>query len=324
MTEQRRLAESAITQAIDWQLRLQAGMSSAETLAEFAAWRQASEEHGEAWRRLCELDAPFASLDDASSRILLNSYRPRRARTGAALALLLTLGCGLFAVNREIPLDALGADYATATGELRSLRLDDGTELLLGPRTLVDIESDDSSRTLTLRRGSLAIRTGHGDGRRLMVRSADGRMRPLGTYFSVVRDDAGTTLDVLRSAVAAQGASAQELVVREGQRLRLRDGQLQPLGASPPAADAWTRGMLLVNERPLGEVIAILSDYKRGFISLAPGLEDLAISGSFSLRDGDRTLAALANVLPIRIERYGDLWTRIVPQENVAAEKNEK
>ncbi|MNP00930.1 fec operon regulator FecR [compost metagenome] len=74
--------------------------------------------------------------------------------------------------------------------------------------------------------------------------------------------------------------------------------------------------MLLVRERPLSEVIAALADYKRGFISVDPSLAGLTVSGSFSLRDGDRTLVALANALPIRIERYGAFWTRIVPREN--------
>ncbi|MNZ40170.1 fec operon regulator FecR [compost metagenome] len=316
MTEQRKLAESAIAEAIDWQLRLQMATPSPELLAEFHAWRQANEEHAEAWRRLCEIDAPFAGLDRAGSQVLLHSYRPRKARPGMALALLLALGCGLFAVNRQIPLEALGADYATATGELRSVRLEDGTELVLGPRTLLDVDFDSQQRTLTLRHGSLAVRTAHGDSRRFVVRSEDGQMRPLGTYFSVLRDDSGTTLDVLRSAVAARGTAPAEVTIKEGQRLQLHDGQLLPVSASPSAADAWTRGMLLVRERPLGEVVAALADYKRGFISVDPSLAGLTVSGSFSLRDGDRTLAALANALPIRIERYGALWTRIVPREN--------
>ncbi|MNJ68666.1 fec operon regulator FecR [compost metagenome] len=84
--------------------------------------------------------------------------------------------------------------------------------------------------------------------------------------------------------------------------------------AAPYAADAWSRGMLVVDELPLGELIARLGEHRRGYLGLDPRLAQLRISGSFPLHDTDLALAALPPSLPVRIQRYTDWWVKVVPR----------
>jgi len=85
--------------------------------------------------------------------------------------------------------------------------------------------------------------------------------------------------------------------------------------AAPVAADAWSRGMLVVEDMPLSELLAILGEYRRGYLGLDPSLESLRISGSFPLHDTDRALAALPPSLPVQIERHTDWWVKVVPAQ---------
>jgi transmembrane sensor len=88
------------------------------------------------------------------------------------------------------------------------------------------------------------------------------------------------------------------------------------LGASQPApvaADAWNRGMLVVEEMPLGRLLERLGEYRHGYLGLDPRLENLRITGSFPLNDSDLALAALPPSLPVSIERHTDWWVKVVP-----------
>jgi transmembrane sensor len=71
----------------------------------------------------------------------------------------------------------------------------------------------------------------------------------------------------------------------------------------------------VVEDLPLGDLLATLGEYRRGYLGLDPSLESLRISGSFPLNDTDRALAALPPSLPVRIERHTDWWVKVVPAQ---------
>ena len=73
--------------------------------------------------------------------------------------------------------------------------------------------------------------------------------------------------------------------------------------------------MLVVEDLPLGELLAKLREYRPGYLGLDPSLESLRISGSFPLHDTDRALAALPPSLPVQIERHTDWWVKVAPAQ---------
>ncbi|MCY1449086.1 Protein FecR [compost metagenome] len=160
------------------------------------------------------------------------------------------------------------------------------------------------------------METGHGDPRPFVVATEDGDLRPLGTRFLVRRETNGTRLTVLRSAVAAHPTRAEgERIIREGQQVLMHDYALEPSLVAPVAADAWSRGMLVVDEVRLGDLVERIGEYRAGYLGVDASIADLRISGSFPLRDSERALAALPPSLPVRIERYSDWFVRVVPKQ---------
>jgi transmembrane sensor len=300
--------------AIAWQLSLDSG-SPVEREA-FSQWHAAHEEHARAWRQLGMLDQRFSVANGPARTALLQSresIRRRVRKLGSGVAsVIAVIGLALFAGERYLPLDYWLADQRTATGEQRTLRLADGTLLNLNTHSAVDIRFDEKQRRIILQEGEILVETGHGDARPFIVETREGSMRALGTLFLVKREEEGTRLSVLKSAVAAHPqASPEEQILQEGQQVLMRSNSLGPIVAVNAGADAWTRGMLVVDNARLEDLVFELGRYRRGHLGVAPEIADLRITGSFPLHDTDKALSALLPTLPVQIEQHTPWWVTV-------------
>jgi transmembrane sensor len=300
--------------AIAWQLSLDSG--SPVEREEFAKWHAAHEEHARAWRQLGMLDQRFSVASGPARAALLQSregIRRRVRKLGSGLASIVAVfGLALFAGERYLPIDYWLADQRTATGEQRTIRLDDGTLINLNTHSAVDVRFDDKQRRVILQEGEILIETGHGDARPFIVETREGRMRALGTRFLVKREEQGTRLSVLQSAVAAHPQSSpEEQVLREGQQMLIRSDGLGPIVALNLGADAWTRGMLVVDNARLEDLVHEIGRYRPGLLGVAPEVADLRITGSFPLQNTDLALSALLPTLPVQIEHRTQWWVTV-------------
>jgi len=207
------------------------------------------------------------------------------------------------------------ADQHTAIGERREFLLSDGSEVQLNSNSALDIKFDGRQREVELLRGELWVQVAKDAQRPFVVRTDQGTITALGTRFVVRRGPQGTTVSVLESAIAAKADSVDVVKVATGQQALLKDGRVQAprsIGSGDPAA--WTRGVLKVDDRPLGEVLQTLADYRHGLLRFdSRALEGIRVSGLFRLDDTDAALAALGDNLPIRIERFTDLLIVVKP-----------
>ena len=304
--------------AIAWQLSLDPG--NPVEREEFAKWHAAHEEHARAWRQLGLLDQRFSVTSGPARAALLQSHegiRRRVRKLGSGLAsIVAVLGLALYGGERYLPLDYWLADQRTATGEQRILRLSDGTVINLNTHSAVDVRFDETRRRVILQDGEILVETGHGDARPFIVETREGSMRALGTRFLVKHEEDGTRLSVLKSAVAANPqASREEQILREGQQVLMRNNGLGPIVALNPGADAWTRGMLVVENARLEDLVHELSRYRPGYLGVAPEIADLRITGSFPLKDTDLALRALLPTLPVQIERHTQWWVTLAKAE---------
>ena len=303
--------------AIAWQLSLDS--SSPQDREAFAQWHAADEEHARAWQQLGMLDQRFNVASGPARAVLLQSrvsIRRRLRKVGSGLAsIVAVIGLALFAGDRYLPLDYWLADQRTATGEQRTLRLADGTLINLNTHSALDVRFDDKQRRIVLQEGEILVETGHNDPRPFIVETREGSMRALGTRFLVRLEDQGTRLSVLKSAVAAHPqATDEEQILREGQQVLMRREGLGPTLALKPGADAWTRGMLVVDNARLEDLVQELGRYRRGYLGVEPQVADLRITGSFPLHDTDLALAALLPTLPVQVEHHTRWWVMVGPR----------
>ena len=310
------VSSKVLDAAIAWQLCLDCGKGSAVEQAEFAKWYSASEEHARAWLQLGMLDQRFSNTSIPARNALLNArngVQEQGRKIGSGLAsIALVCGLALFAGKNYLPIDYWMADQRTATGEQRQMRLAEGTLLNLNTHSAIDVQFDDTTRRIILQEGEIMVETGHGDPRPFIVQTRDGSLRALGTRFMVKREDQGTRLSVLQSRVEAHPEnSAEHILYSEGQQVLMHRDRLGQMLALSPGADAWTQGMLVLDNVRLADMVSELNRYHRGHLGVDPEVADLRITGSFPLNNIELSLNALLPTLPVHIEQRTPWWVTV-------------
>lgn len=313
-------SEAMISQAAQWLTMLEDENISEADRNAFNAWRVADPRHHLAVQRMEALLGTFNNLPPLPSRKAMNrAFASSGAKFSLpvvrAIALLGVLVCGWFGVE-QAPIWL--ADQRTHVGERREISLADGSQLRLNSDSALDIDFDERQRLINLRQGEIWVEVAKDQQRPFVVRTDQGTITALGTRFVVRKAaDGSVQVSVLESAIAAKARLMADVNVATGQRAILKDGLVQTpqlIGRDDPAA--WTRGLLKVDDQPLNEVLQALAVYRHGLMQFdEQALAGMRVSGLFRLDDTDAALATLADNLPIRVERYTDLFVRITPKE---------
>ena len=311
-------------QASLWMARLWSNEAGEAERAACARWRAAHPDHERAWRRLEALDTRLRSVPaDLAGPILGSRSAPRAGGRRRALKLL-GLGAsvaGLAAALRHRDEAAAlwvrqWAMHRTATGEIEQVSLPDGSDVVLGPATALDLDYVGHERRLLLRRGELLVSTAAssraGD-RPLCVACPEGTIEALGTRFMVRREQAGVRVAVFEGAVDIRPARAAvpPLRVTAGRQTVFDEDHIDAPRVVSPDAAAWTRGVLVAESMPLGELVAELARYRRGVLRCDRAVAGLRASGIYSLRDTDRALDSLARALPVSVRRITPWWVTV-------------
>lgn len=317
-------SHEAMEQAATWFSLLQSGTATEADRGRWAHWLAGAEERRAAWAFVERVSQRFQPLQaDAAPRRaadVLQAASLRRARRRAVWGVAAVAGAGglLSWAGWQQPgaidgLMAWGADFRTATGERREVRLPDGSQVWLASASAFDQAYRPELRRLRLRAGEVLVRTAAEAGRPFVVDTAQGRLRALGTRFNVRLDDTGgTQLAVYEGTVQVSPASGTAgAVVGPGRQLRFTADRVEALTPADPAREAWSRGVLLAQDLPLRDVVAELARYRHGHLSLAPAVAPLPVLGSYPLDDVDGALDMLEQALPIRVRRALPWWTSI-------------
>ena len=324
-----------LQQAADWFAVLQGDTVSEDERTGWQRWVDSGPRQRAAWDQVLGVAQVFAGTADPLARQVLERRpafsRQRRTLLGALLAVP-AAGLVGWAVSRSGPWRGLVAQYRTGTGEQRSVALADASALVLNTATALDVDFSATLRRIVLHHGEVLITSGHDEAtppRPLVVDVVPGRITALGTRFAVrYEDDGSVGVEVFEGAVRLSPGGAvhrhpegagEPLVVHAGRRARLSHGRadLRPgeIGALPD----WQRGMLVADNVRLGDFIADLRRYRRGYLACAPEVADLRIVGSYPVGDTDRILSALQTTLPVRIRQPMPWWTVVEARPAAAA-----
>lgn len=308
-------------QAIDWMVRLRAGKPDAALQERFNAWLAMDPAYAQAWATLQErlggsfntvraLDRRVPGQAGEARQLLLQPHGSRRdaLRVIAGLGL---LGGGLWLGARSPLGDSLLADLHTGRGQRQDFDLADGSRLSLNADSAVDLQFDELQRLVILRHGELVIEVAADPRRPLRVRTAQGEIRALGTRFLVAQEQDASRVVVLQHSVQARLFDGTTLDLQAGQSALLSARQIEAVAGDQRHRADWLSGRLNVLDEPLEQVVEALRPYSRGFVRIAPGVRHLRVQGVFPLDDPDRTFTALAETLPIRVDRYSPWLTLI-------------
>lgn len=259
-------------------------------------------------------------------------------RTGGLAGRSLT-GPGIAAAGTATP-----QRHTTGVGERQVLHLADGTQVVLGPASTLDVPAGYGGNDRRVRlTGEAYFRAVHDAGRPFEVAAGDAVVRDIGTAF-VVRAPAPTSaahaagatgqtaVDVavtdgavrLRAAPAgaggtpgapATGASGDGVLLQAGDRGRVlaAAGDAAPTvavvarGTDVAADTAWTTGRLVFRDTPLGDVAGALRRWYGLDVRFAdPALAERHLTATFGGESTDVVLRAVGLATGARLDRHGD------------------
>ncbi|MGD8279413.1 MAG: FecR domain-containing protein [Gemmatimonadota bacterium] len=252
---------------------------------------------------------------------------PLWRRTGLRIAASVVLVLGALAVWRAVSGPESGAApaaalaFATQVGQVDSVRLPDGTGVILGPGSRLQLaEVYGTAARVAELAGEAVFDVRHDAARPFTVRAGNATIRDLGTRFAVRTDDGeGVHVVVTEGSVLLNEAMAEEangVILRAGDRGALDAAgaiRTEP-GAVTDADLAWTRGGLVFEDATL---LHVMADLRRWYgVELQVGDPSLAsrhITATFEGEPIDQVLNVIGLALGARIVQRGD--TAIIQPE---------
>jgi transmembrane sensor len=319
-------------EATAWLTLLSSGEASNEDRARWQAWRDAHSEHERAWQhvesiigRLKDLHPAAAYLSITGARQASDSRLRHRRSVLGGLGLLATAGLGAFMGSRTESWQRMTALHSTGTGEQRELQLPDGSRVLLNTGSAIDLRFDDRQRLLRLVAGEVWIVTGHAvpSAPPFVVETRDGQMRALGTRFAVRQTDNDTRIAVEEGAVEVTPAGKPEAarVLSAGYGVSFTPEQIGKLESTSDRETAWTRGLIVADDMPLGDFLAELGRYRPSLLRCDPAVAQQLISGVFPVRDVDSILRTLPSVLPVQVTERTRYWVVVGPRSGAESSR---
>ncbi|MFM0482598.1 DUF4880 domain-containing protein [Paraburkholderia strydomiana] len=300
--------DSAVEEAVQWEVRLRADDVTQRDRDRFEVWRRANPANEQAWIRLQERLARFASLRGASSaavRSALNERshaRRRMLKAGVGVGALALAAIGTRELIKTYSLDA---DYRNGDTAPQTVALKDGTPVILGASARAYSVEGDARSDVYLASGQILANSSATKRSQVVVRTRDG---------TAITSNARLSVDALRhhTVVAIQGGDAT-LATPGGSSVHVDDGSVWSLSSRQivrmpeTAADifAWRRGTLVVLDRPLPDILETLGRYYGGYIRFPEAALARRVSGVFALNDAEAALRQLANGLGLSLALYG-------------------
>lgn len=304
----------------NWATYLHSGDATPEKVAEFEAWLAADASHVLSYLEIEQLMGDLAiAMDprnsaDGTSFVQVSSARApvrRHAIAGGALAAVAAVAVGLFFASGTIlgPADpgVAAPDIETEIAEIRSIYLEDGTQVTLGARSRLESRFTEQLRVVKLSEGEAYFDVASDNARPFYVEAGDRLIRVVGTQFAVRQGADDIKVSVVEGVVevlkgADPYAAEKNRPKTTKDVLRAGDEVIATIGSvqrefnvvEPESAATWRRGWLVYEDASLAEIISDTNRYsKRQIVVGSPGIGDLRVTAAFGVEKIDQFIAGL-------------------------------
>lgn len=321
-------------EAREWLMLMESGNALDEDREGLMQWLDTSAAHSDAYRQMELIWADLGALGNSAQGEALRaalapnvlrrfwggfvsggqrffsetvmSVLPQAALAVASVAIM----TGLFYISQPEP--AAFERYATQVGEIKTIRLADGSEVTLGAKSAFKIRMNEDERRAELESGQAFFVVSKDATRPFWVDAGDTRIRVVGTQFDVRRSPGRTRVAVLEgivkvssSLVGEQDVSSPVVLTAGQQVIKSRAENLRRLeDISAVELGAWRVGRLVYRNADLADVIADANRYFNGTISLqASELSEMKVTVALRIDQVGFLPDMLAETLPITVER---------------------
>lgn len=306
-------------EASDWVVRLAAD-ASAEDHAAFRRWRDADPRHSEAYDRIASIwnEAGRLSRPSAADDVRREPRSERTRAFGFALAASMAVAVLVSVVllgSRWLPGPAPEQEamvFASAVGQIKEIKLPDGSRLVLDSGSRVEAEFTEAERRLTLREGRARFQVAH-EARPFVVRAGSSEVVATGTLFDVSLIGGRTAVLLLEGSVEVRAAGASQANglrverLTPGQKLILTDSASAEWRQAKRGDAIWPTRMLEFDDTRLDEAATLANRYSEVKLRLGDKrIRSLRVSGAFRAGDVAGLARSLAAAFDLRLVRQPD------------------
>jgi len=320
------LDHQVLEQAAEWFATLADEAVTDEERAAWQHWLGSDPAHQRAWQYVDRVGQSFFQAQQQAGKQgagrIISATRTDRISRRKLLAGSIAALAGIV-TWRYTPLGDLGqrhlngwaSGYRTATGETAEFSLADGGQLWLNTASAADVSYLSDMRIISLYQGEILVQTAADTQQRpFVVDTSLGRLRALGTRFSVQQHLDHVSLAVFEGAVEVTTAKGTVAVIAANTQSRFNVDEIESPLPVQQSRQAWTRGLLVASNIPLGEVVAQLSRYRHGHLGVDPRVASIPVVGTFPVSKPDHVLSMLEGALPVRVNRIMPWWVTIEPR----------
>lgn len=283
-----------------WIARLAAQDMGEDELQALEDWLAADAAHARAFARERALWQDLAVVGDALAPPPPRWSARRFIMRATPLALAASLVAALLG---PAILVQLRADHRTGAGEVRSLTLSDGTQVMLDSRSALSVDIDGQKRKVHLLAGRAWFDVRH-DKRPFVVEAMSGQVQDIGTGFEMRRDERSVEVAVTQGAVLIHAPDGRDgPVMHAGERASYSGQGLTRLATQPAdALAAWRKGDLLLDRQPVTSAIAEIARYRHAPVWTLGDFGGVSpVSGLFLIARPDEALETLVRMRGLRV-----------------------
>jgi len=280
-------------------------------LAESPANHSALQKSQAFWQKMGTLNAEqVALLEQRLTKVSEPVYRVKPMQCPARVWLIPVMICLIVLVLPGVQFwQGCFADYRTATGEQRLIRLSDGSSVLLNTESALSVDFSQHRRSVILHGGEAHFKVAKDAARPFEVETTNGQVRALGTAFDVRQQNEKMTVTVLEHAVHVVFRNSETIErLQEGERVSFsgrRPGAVETVNLKQAAA--WQQHRLVFKDQPLQQVVAELARYRAGKIVIVDStLAKYQVTGVFDATNTEAALYTIEKSLLLKEFRMTD------------------
>ncbi|MEM9158112.1 MAG: FecR domain-containing protein [Verrucomicrobiota bacterium] len=302
-------------EAAYWLIALQKEPKDTDLSSEFADWLSSDSRNVEAWSDTLEVYESIGDIEHVSksqwprnearvsasaSEAKTPTLQPAKKRSKGKLQVLAIVGAVAACIAFVFSLNTHSAgevDYRSERGEVKVIKLEDGSAISLGPKSEVAVDFRGGTRQVRLLSGEALFEVAANLGNPFLVEAQGITTTVLGTRFNVRLESGGASIAVEHGRVRVSSSALAEWdqLLTAGQWLWANaEGDSKRGEIEVQEIAAWTKGQLIVRDRNLDDVVEILRRYVDVDIIVDDRqIAERRVTGVYNLADPLEALRAL-------------------------------
>ncbi|AFU98498.1 FecR family protein [Simiduia agarivorans] len=320
-------SEDLEQQAAIWAERQTDGLSANDQTL-LRQWLEADARHRQAFARartdsqrvtqMAQALAREPGLQSLPVRATVALDQPRQSKPWLA-PLFATAAALLLAVFVMLP------EYRTGTGEIRTIQLEDGSELVMNAGTGLDVEYTDAARRIILHSGEVFVRVAHNPDRPFTVHTEYGDARAVGTAYAVKTTGDQHQVVVEEGVVAVQAKTSPALLQITANQSVQMGQKLSPVtersAEEVSQVLAWREHRLYFSNVALAEFVNEMNRFSHHKMYIADGsLSAVRVGGAFNAGDTGSALAMLKAGFGVEVVQITPWFSLLYPASEQASQ----